>query len=257
MARDRRNGRRPCQRTPTWELIKGILDRVQAEPRRARRLKLLTVACLETLPSVPDDLRAALDRCLDDLIPPRDTAAARSLATAGEPVLARLPDSLEGLSGTVAAAAIQTAWLINGPEALDVLARYATDPRFDFELGVAWDYFDPDEYAERVLAARPPGGSLYVEHSRAQLAALDKASPLSELEIHQTGPVDLSFLTAHAASLRHLALYCEEPGADLTALPELPEIEGLAVGLPGLANLGFLDALPPLKTVWLTHCQDI
>jgi hypothetical protein len=29
------------------------------------------------------------------------------------------------------------------------------------------------------------------------------------------------------------------------------------VGLPRLADLGFLDALPPLKTVWLTNCQEI
>jgi hypothetical protein len=74
-------------------------------------------------------LRAVLDRCLDDLIPPRDAAAARSLATAGEPVLARLPESLEGLSDAVAAATFQTAWLVNGPDALDVLARYAADRR--------------------------------------------------------------------------------------------------------------------------------
>ena len=103
----------------------------------------------------------------------------------------------------------------------------------------------------------PPGGSVYVHHSPAQLAALGTASPLSELEVHVTAPVDLSFLAAHAASLRDLALYYEEPGADLTALPELPELQSLAVGLPGLADLRFLDALPPLETVWLTHCQDI
>ena len=239
------------------ELIRGILDRVQAEPRHARRLKLLAVACLETLPSVPDDLRAALDRCLDDLVPPRDTAAARSLATAGEPVLARLPENLEGLSYAVAMATVRTAWLINGPEALDVLARYAADRRVHPELSMAWGYFDPEEYAERVLAAMPPGGGAYVLYSRARLAALGKASPLSVLDVSLTGPVDLSFLAAHAASLRDLSLYYEEPGADLTALPELPKLESLAVGLPGLADLGFLDALPPLETVWLTQCQDI
>lgn len=52
------------------ELLTGILARAHTEKRRSRALKLVAVACLETLPSVPDDLREALDRCLDDLIPP-------------------------------------------------------------------------------------------------------------------------------------------------------------------------------------------
>ena len=75
--------------------------------------------------------------------------------------------------------------------------------------------------------------------------------------MYLTRSVDLGFLAAHASSLRDLSLYYDEPGADLTALPELPKLQSLAVGLPGLADLGFLDSLPPLKTVWLTHCQDI
>jgi hypothetical protein len=239
------------------ELVEGILNRAQAEPRQARRLKLLAVACLETLPSVPEDLRAAIGRCLDDLVPPHDIAGARSLATAGEPVLARLPESPVGLSDGVAAATIQTAWLINGPDALDILARYATDLRFGFDLSLAWDYFDPDEYAERVLAAMPPGGSIYINHSPTKVAALGKVPPLSALEVHLNGPVDLSFLAAHATSLDDLTLYYDEPGADLTALPQLPELKSLALGLPELADLGFLDRLPPLETVWLTTCQDI
>jgi hypothetical protein len=241
------------------ELITGILGRVRAEPGRARRLKLLAVACLETLPSIPGDLRAALYRCLEDLVPPRTTAAARSLATAGEPVLAQLPQSLRGLSEAVAAATVQTAWLVNGPEALDVLSRYAADQRGDvrFELSRAWDYFDPEEYAERVLAAMPPGGDLYVPGSPGQFAALGKVSPLSSLEVSLPEPVDLGVLAAHAASLRDLSLYYDQPGADLTALPQLPKLQVLAVGIPGLADLHFLDALPPLNTVWLTHCESI
>lgn len=240
------------------ELITGILNRAQAEPRRARQLKLLAVACLETLPSVPDDLRTALDRCLDDLIPPRTTAAARSLATAGEPVLARLPENLEGLSDAAATATVQTAWLINGPEALDVLARYAADERFDVqnELRKAWEYFDPDEYAERVLAAAHPGGFLRLK-SPAQLAAFSKVPPPSHLQVLLTEPVDLSFLSPHAASLYYLYLGFQEPGADLTTLPELPQLQELAVNIPGLADLGFLNALPPLRAVWITDCENI
>lgn len=240
------------------ELIIGILDRARHEPAQARRLKLLAVACLETLPAVPDDLRAALDPCLDELVPPRDTAAARSLATAGDPVLARLPESLDGLSETVAEATVQAAWLINGTEALDVLARYAADRRSTvrFALHVAWQYFDPEEYAERVLAATPPGGHLYVP-SPILLPALGKVPPVTELEINLAGPTDLSPIAVHAASLRSLNLYYDEPGAHPTDLPALPNLDSLALGLPGLADLHFLDALPQLEMIWLTDCRNI
>ena len=184
--------------------------------------------------------------------------AARSLATAGEPVLARLPESLAGLSDAVAEAAVQTAWLINGPEALDVMARYAADRRriVQSELSRAWEYFDPEEYAERVLSAMPPGGHIYVPSS-AQLAALGNASPAAELEINLTGTTDLTPIVAHAVSLRGLSLYYDEPGADPAALPALPKLDSLALGLPGLADLHFLDALPQLEMIWLTNCWDI
>lgn len=240
------------------QLIMGILDRARDEPRHRRRLKLLAVACLETLPSVAEDLSAALDQCLRDLVPPRSAAAARSLATAGEPVLSCMPEGLDGLSEAKAAATVQVAWMINGPQALDVLTRYAPDrrERVRWELNVAWDYFDPEEYAERVLAAMPPGGQVYVASS-AQLAAVAKASAPSELEISLAGPADLSPLAAHAASLTELDLYYDEPGADPTTLPDLPKLRHLAYGLPGLADLRFMDRLPDLETIWLTRCQEI
>jgi hypothetical protein len=240
------------------ELILGILDRARDEPRRARRLKLLAVACLETLPSVPDDLRAAIDKCLDDLVPPRDAVAARSLATVGEPVLAWLPESLDGLSEATAAATVQTAWLVNGPLALDVLARYAADKRSEVQWGlnIAWSFFDPEEYAERVLADMPPGGNIYVP-SQTQLAAVAKASAPSELEIHLAGPTDLSPIVAHAASITDLRLYYDEPGADPADLPTLPKLRCLAFGLPGLSDLRFMDSTPDLDMVWFTRCQDI
>lgn len=240
------------------ELIAGILNRVQAERKVARRLKLLAAACLETLPAVPTDLGTALDRCIDDLIPPRDTVAARSLATAGEPVLHKLPTNLEELPREAAEATVQTAWLINGPSALDLLAHYASDKRrnIQFEVTRAWEYFDPEEYAERVLATMPPGAPIFVR-SATQFAALPKIPPLAEVEASVTGPVDLQALAAHSSSLQQLYLYYDEPGADLTRLPELPNLVHLALGLPKLTDLSFLDQLPPLRMVWFTHCRDI
>jgi hypothetical protein len=241
------------------ELVTGILGRARYEPSQARRLKLLAVACLETLPSVPDDLRAALDSCLDDLIPPCDDNAARALASAGEPVLGWLPKSLDGLSPAVAAATIRTAWLINGPGALDVLACYATDQHrvVPSELSRAWDYFDPEEYASRVLAAKPPYGSV-AAGSPAQIAVLSKLAPLAGLDVSLTRPTDFSTLARHATSLRRLSFQHVEPGATMTALPTLPSLQSVDADLRGLTDLGFLVALPhQINELWLTNCQDI
>ena len=240
------------------ELITGILDRARTEPRQARRLKLLAVACLETLPAVPDDLRAALDQCLDELVPPRTSAMARSLATAGEPVLARLPKTLEGLSESAAIATVRTAWLINGPQALDVLARYATDQRFEVqeELSIAWQYFDPDEYAERVLANRSPGGYLSL-CSSAQLAALSKAPSPATLALLLDGPTDLSPLTGCADSIHRIVIYSPKSHMGKVRLPELPKADQLFLNTLGFTDLKFLDKLPSLERIWLGTCKDV
>lgn len=240
------------------ELITGILDRARTEPRQARRLKLLAVACLETLPAVPDDLRAALDQCLDELVPPRTSAMARSLATAGEPVLARLPKTLEGLSESAAIATVRTAWLINGPQALDVLARYATDQRFEVqeELSIAWQYFDPDEYAERVLANRSPGGYLSL-CSSAQLAALSKAPSPATLALLLDGPTDLSPLTGCADSIHRIVIYSPKSHMGKVRLPELPKADHFILETLGFTDLKFLDKLPSLERIWLGTCKDV
>lgn len=139
------------------QLLTGLLDRADAEPRHCHRLRLLVAACLETIPDVPTGLRERIDACVAGLIPPRNTAEARPLASAGEEVLHRLPASLDDLATGEAVATVRTAWLINGPQALDCLARYASDPRSQVqdELVTGWSYFDPREYADHVLADAP------------------------------------------------------------------------------------------------------
>ncbi|GAA4237978.1 NACHT domain-containing protein [Actinomadura meridiana] len=241
------------------DLLTGILARANSEERRARVLKLVAVACLETLPSVPDDLREELDRCLDALIPPRNEVAARFLATAGEPVLAHLPETLDGITSAAASATIQTAWLVNGPGALDVLARYASDTRLlsQDRMAEAWNYFDTDEFADRVLTRYPLSGSLRVGRSPRQLGALAKVPPLAGL-IVQTGRIDdFGFLAPHTQTLVHLQLYSDEPMADPALLPSLPALQGLTVEFPGMNDLGFLDALPQLNQLYLADCDGV
>ncbi|TMQ91616.1 NACHT domain-containing protein, partial [Actinomadura soli] len=241
------------------ELLTGILTRARAERRRARVLKLVAVACLETLPSVPDDLRKDLGRCMDDLIPPRDEASARSLATAGEPVLAHLPERLESLSTTAAEAAVQVAWLINGPAALEVLGRYASDHRWRVRRQVteAWAYFDADEFAERVLTRIPAGDELTLLRSQQHVRCLGKVPPLSVLFVLMDEIHDFGFLGRHANSLTHLGLRADEQMPDPASLPPLPKLRGLNYELAGRSDLGFLDVLPRIERLSLHGCDSV
>ncbi|MFI0406803.1 NACHT domain-containing protein [Actinomadura sp. 3N508] len=241
------------------ELLTGILNRARTERKHARVLKLLAVACLETLPVVPDDLRKDLDRYLDDLVPPRNEASARSLATAGEPVLARLPEALDGLGPGAAAATVQTAWLINGPAAMDVLARYASDTRQRVreQLVKAWDYFDADEFARKVLAPSPGTTELTLIDKPRQVAALDKLPALTDLHVSLDEINDFGFLAAHAETLVYLNLFSPRPMADPALLPPLPALRRFGFGFPGLTNLGVLDDLPRLDKLFLHNCEGI
>ncbi|MEQ4718405.1 NACHT domain-containing protein [Nonomuraea sp. B19D2] len=166
------------------ELLNGLLSRMAGEARYARRLKVLVCSCLETLPSVPERLREAVDGCLNDLIPPRDVASARSLAPAGQVVLDRLPRDLSGLSPAAARACVRTAWLINGPGALDVLACYASDGRPDVEgeLLEGWRYFEPEAFAERVLSSLRTKEMLQL-HTVGQLNAVGELPPLRSVAV--------------------------------------------------------------------------
>lgn len=249
-----------CANEPLREsLITGIAGRARAEREHATRLRRLIVSCWETLPAISSSVRAIIDECVASLIPPNDFGEARALATAGKEVLARLPPTLDWLSESQAACCVRTAWLVNGPEALDLLGQYAADqrPAVEVEISRAWDYFDSGEYAERVLSARPPGGGLYLTDSEAHLAALGTAAPLARLQVTLPSPADFRFLTRHAESLRALLVNIRDPGAQLSGLPQFPQLSELSFGAPGLRDLSFLNSLPQLRRIWLTACEDI
>ncbi|MGW3342238.1 NACHT domain-containing protein [Nonomuraea rubra] len=236
------------------ELLGGLLSRIAAEPRRARRLKVLVCACLETLPSVPERLREAVDRCLDDLVPPRDTTAAWSLAPAGQVVLDRLPADLSGLSPAVALACARTAQLINGPAALDLLAGYAADERVQHELVKSWRYFEPRAYARRVLSAMKTPPRLIVV-TAGQLEAVRELPPQKDVLINMAAPKDLGPLLAHRESLTRLAANCRLSEADLQVVGRLTALSNLTVF--GAGTIGFLAGLVHLTEVQLAEVPRI
>ncbi|MFB9834038.1 NACHT N-terminal Helical domain 1-containing protein [Actinoallomurus acaciae] len=264
------------------ELLRGLLARVHAEPRAARRLKLLIAGCLETLPAIPGESREGIDDCLDDLVPPRDLASARSLSNVGEPILARLPRTPDGLSAAAARAVVRTAWLVNGPGALDLLAGYGGDPRAEVqqELIRGWEYFDPDRYAANVLAdTLLVGGSLYLAEPRL-IPALRHLRHLTWFEVEPRTVNDLSFLeglgtpftylgvrglcsgdlsplTAYADTLTGLTISVQTKVEDFTPLHRLRGLDTLSLGAEEITDLDFVRGLPKLERLQLNRLANV
>jgi NACHT domain len=266
------------------ELLGGLLARIATEPRHARRLKLLVAGCLETMQAIPGELRADVEACLDDLVPPRDLASARSLSNVGDPILARLPRTPDGLTAAAARAVVHTAWLVNGPEALDLLTGYGRDPRDEVqeELIKGWEYFDAELYARRVLAdTRLTGGFLLLPAPRLVRTArhikslrrlsignavpdlsflYDFEQPLTWLAVSRTRSGELSPLTACEESLEFLDLGIETGVRDFATLSRLRELKSLILGQRGLTDLAFVRTLPELSELhlrWLTDVRDL
>lgn len=141
-----------------------------------------------------------------------------------------------------------------------MLSRFSVDPRpsVQEELNKAWAYFDPREYAERVLAARAEQWRVTVWRSPGQLAALEVLPPLADLYAVIDGPQpELRFLRRHAPALKRLTLMFDEPGVDMAELPGMANLSWLSLGVPGLVDLGFLDDLPELRSIWLPYCEEV
>jgi Leucine-rich repeat (LRR) protein len=263
------------------QLLSDLLDRADARSRHAHRLRMLVAACLETIPDVPSNLRARVDRCVSTLIPPRNVAQARRLAAAGEEVLERLPESLEELSEARAVATVRTAWLVNGESAMGVLARYAADPRWKVqsELIDAWNYFEPHAYAERVLRDAPLDDGwltvgnptllpalrslrslrrLIVNLPRGTgLECLTGVPALAHLNADRVRPDALHLLAGHS-SLESLQLTVDGVIEDVAPLLALPSLESLDVTTSGFSGgLAFVAALPALRELRLAGLRDI
>ncbi|KDN74178.1 ATP-binding protein [Streptomyces olindensis] len=270
------------------ELLGGILDRAEREPRHARVLRLLAASCQETLPEVSDGLAGRLEEAVSRLLPARRQTDPPALAAVGASLLRRLPRSLGELTSKAAVHTVRTVALIGGAEALGLLVRYAEDTREEVieALIEAWGYFDADVYADRVLTGVPlQGRQVTVTHS-GQLRALRRLptidrlwisppvtdvsvltgmSSLTQLEFgHLQGDIDLSGLTSQT-SLRRLTLLGSPSPKSFDGLDTLPVLETLyfscrsltdlrAVSLPpALRHLGMLSVDASLDLACLTH----
>ncbi|NGO08597.1 NACHT domain-containing protein [Streptomyces sp. HC44] len=249
------------------ELLGGILDRAEREPRHARALRLLAAACQETMPSASAELAGRLDEAVSALLPARRKTDPPALAAVGTSLLRRLPRSLGELTEKAAAQTVRTVAMIGGEEALSLMAGYAEDERDGVidELIGAWRYFDADAYADQVLAPLPLTGhtvelthsgqwhaatrlrsitDLWIGYPFPDLAAVAQLSPLTELSIPQLrGAGDLSVMAAHPG-LRELAVLGPRELINLETVGNLGSLAHLFLGLRGTPTLDGLRLRP-------------
>ncbi|MFG3298858.1 NACHT domain-containing protein [Micromonospora chersina] len=253
-------------------LINGILDRADEDPRKARWLRLLAGACVETAPALAPQTIERIDQNLKILVPPRTPLEANSLALAGERVVPALPDDISQLSVAAAASVVVTASLVGGSKALNKLANYGSDTRHGVinSLISAAERFDPDEYGRVVLADSPLlDGWVHIEswmtgmlrHLKAlrgvrfldteSFGFLDHLPPLRGLEVTSLPSGRTDFLANHP-DLEHLRLYGPVKFSPVLAtLLKLREVNLTFADEPG--GLEWLRSLKDLSAVRLGH----
>ena len=217
------------------ELIESLLDRGDRELRGMHRFHLLAVACLESAPELDPALSERVQRTLEGLVPPKSIRGAVELASAGNLAVGLLSPS-PALDAVEARASVRALGTIGTSDALEQICLYGTDarPTVVRELLLQWGAFDPQDYAERVLAESPLEDGGLILSAGGFPAALSHLKRLRHLQIAQdAAPVtveNLAPLTLNSLIVRR----------DL--------------GIPDLSSIGSQDTLEDLQ---LSHQQAL
>ena len=240
-------------------LIKGLLAYGDREKKHRHQLHILAVSCLETAVDVGQTVKIEVEKRLSDLIPPKNLRDATSLAAAGELTLKYLTYD-EKYAAANAAACVRTLALIGGEVAQDMLEDYATDMRAEVvdELLKAWDFFDRDSYAKRILS-RALRNKFDLRLARIpSLDGFQYLTQLTSLELH--GSQQLSDLSPLAALTQLTSLYlsdCQQI-RDLSPLASLTQLTSLSLtGCQQVSDLSPLAGLTQLTSLYLTGCQQV
>ncbi|AXB47252.1 NACHT domain-containing protein [Amycolatopsis albispora] len=254
------------------ELVDGLLERATSERRRARRLRLLAAACLETVRDIDPATHARVDAALRKLVPPRDLRETASLATVGHRVLKHLPTDISGLSDAKAAATVRVAALTGDAAALRLLAGYAQDSRsvVQNELQDGWQFFEPEQYADEVLADSPLRNGWLIVRSLKCLPYVRRLRHLTQLSVYTDPPEDFGDL-GELPQLDDLMFFGDpDRPIDLRWLRDYPQLTRLRVyrahhftglatlaELPALKQLGLSQQLPWADLDFLRHTPRV
>ncbi|MEW2400477.1 NACHT domain-containing protein [Streptomyces sp. NPDC046862] len=216
-------------------LIGGLLDRGDAAPddEIRTRLHLLAAASLEHATMLAPQVRSRAEARAAALVPPRDSEAAKKLASAGPIVLDLLPDP-DQLDDREAVASAETAGLIGGEHAFQILRRFRDHPNALVRQRVvdAWSSFDDHRFADEILSAMDLADARVTVGTDSQLSALDRVGRVMTLEINGSFPGERMAPGLLATEPAELRLVSNDSFRDLGFL------EGCA---PRLRSLGLVD----------------
>ncbi|MHA4818536.1 NACHT domain-containing protein [Streptomyces aculeolatus] len=200
------------------------------------RIRLLAAACLEHAAELAPEVREAVERATEALIPPTTTLEARALGAAGALVLELLPGPEEADDETATLVAVAGSY-VESDRAIPFLARYATHPSLAVrrQLVWAWQRFDTEDYAHEVIARLNPDGLYFTVTSDAELRALRRLGGRPMVEVR--GPLDPAALGEALAAIRLRRL--------------------LVHNQPGLTDVEFLSGQSELDTLRLSGCVDL
>lgn len=244
------------------DLLRGLL-RPAFRGRQRYERRLLAVASLDEVHGADPEVLAAIDRCIPDLIPPRNLDQAEALSHAGERLLPYLRSGIGIPDVTTLQARIRAASLIGGPKALEVIEEIATwrypgirrDGSIQGELIRAWDYFPGAGYPERVLMLSRIRDILVDSPWKlAELAGLSAVSSVI-LDGFVDDGTDLAALDD--MRVRRLRI-SNSPLRGLAAvIRPWPTVEHLElIGLRALADIASVRQLPSLAELTIMDCGD-
>lgn len=210
-------------------------------------MKLLALACIQTVPQLDPDLQDTIEQAAKTLIPPKTLEVAESLGAAGRFVLDLLADC-QPADSTERCAIIRAVAVIGHPDGLSLIEKWSKqDAAVADELVRAWAHFDLEQYAREIL-----NGSILAKNG-VRLAEVELVralryfdvcpsldftfnAGLADEEIHsfeltyeQDALTVLAALNEHPG-LRHVTLRNCMPGLDLSTLANIPNLSEVTLG---------------------------
>ena len=245
------------------ELIRGLIKHGDeasntADKEHRYQYHVLAISCLETSLELGQNLKVEVEKRLSQLVPPKDMIDAKALAAAGEWALKYLAKGEH--SASITAACVRTLGLIGGDEALEKLEEYAYDTRQPVidELVRAWDSFDRDLYARRILSQTFRNSSDLRLERLSSLDGIQYLTILTRLDLFNCSQLgDLRPLMG-LPQLKRLSLPGCSQISDLSPLANLEQLTRLDLsGCSQISDLSPLANLPQLMELDLSDCSQV
>ncbi|MEU7347467.1 NACHT domain-containing protein [Streptomyces bacillaris] len=216
-------------------LLRGLLERSDAELEHRDRLVLLAAGSLAHAPELDPAVREGVEVRTGRLLPPESPGSIDELAKVGDLAVELLASMVEELTEREAAAAVRTAAEVGSETAYELAKQFREDDRglVADAVSSAWKGFDTDLYAREVLAARTWEDNHLAVTTDAQLSAL-----------------------RHLPLLRNVHVSGNRP--DLTAVTERPDVEQVFVYRNDhLSDVAPLAAMARLREIGLSLCPQV